>query len=297
MPLKPNSSIGLIVLNACLAALAQQSGPATQSQSESPQRAPVIWITARNEDGSPAELSASDVELKIDGNKTQVGAFRRLRPPLRYCLLFDVSGSLTNSLRQQQNEAIALLSMILQAGRDYGMLVAFNTTAYVDAEGSDPQKLMKAITTERVKGYTALYDAMAACSNALAKAAHESDSRVMFIFSDGEDNASYLKVDGVLLSIAKAGVRVYSIGHPRSTRALHALKQFAENTGGKNYFSANQEDIEKKLADISGDFDSMYSVQVESANPLLRDHVYKVAFKCSKKSISLGTPRHLVLLP
>ena len=219
------------------------------------------------------------------------------RPPLSYCLLFDVSGSLTNRLRQQQDEAIALLSMIPHAGRDYGMLVAFNTQAYVDAEGSDPQKLMKAITTERVKGYTALYDAVAACSDALAKAAHESDSRVMFIFSDGEDNASYLKLDGALLSIVKAGVRVYSIGHPRSPRAVHALKQFAENTGGKNYFSANPEDIEKTLADISGDFASMYSVQVASADPLFRDHVYKVAFKCNKKSVSLGTPRHLVPLP
>jgi len=292
VPLKLIRSARFLALIACFLALDQLSlALATQSESTNvTPKSPPILITARNKDGTPAELSASDVELKLDGESHSVEV-RRLSPQLRYCLLLDVSGSLKDRLKQEQDEAIALLSKIPKPGRDQGLLVAFNTESYLDAASSDPQQLIKAISSERAQGYTALYDAIGACADSMikTKTVYESDLRVMFIFSDGDDNASFLKPDGTLQFLAKARVRVYSIGHGRHPKSVNALKQFAENTGGRNYFPANQDDLERILADISDELADIYSVKI--LDTPRSDHVYKVGFKVRKKDTGLSAPR------
>jgi Ca-activated chloride channel family protein len=193
-------------------------------------------------------------------------------------------------LRLQRDQATHFLSRIPQPGRDYGRFVAFNHQPFLDAQGTDPQELAKALNKEGAHGGTALYDALVACSDQLSKDSSVA-LRLMVILSDGEDNSSHVSRDATVLILVKAGVRVYSIGRGEAPRAVAALKQFAEATGGKNYFPRKEEDLDKILRDISGDLDSLFSVIVAPANILPGDCTYKIELKFNKKNISISAPR------
>lgn len=82
----------------------------------------------------------------------------------------------------------------------------------------------------------------------------------MVVLSDGEDNASSFNRDATVRTLVMAGVKVYTIGRAEGPRAAAAMKEFAQATGGKNYSVRKKEDLEKLIADISGDLDSLHSV-------------------------------------
>jgi Ca-activated chloride channel homolog len=290
-------SVTLIVLFAFLLARAQQpSSPGPESKEITPQ-APAIWITAQNKDGTPTELSPSDLEVKVDGKQTAVSDLQRLSPPLDYCLLLDISGSTRPAVKTQYATAVALLSKVPQAGRDYGVLVDFNDEAYVDAEGTDPQKIIKGIHQD-ARGGTALYDTMVACSDDLAKRAPDA-LRLMFILSDGEDNSSHVNRETAERTLVKDRIRVFAIGQEsgaNSTSQSRArgnkdLKAFADLTGGKSYVPGKKLGLEQIVTDISGDLAGIYSMTLTSDKPLAGDRFLKLEVKCGRKDIAVTAPR------
>jgi VWFA-related protein len=294
----------VFVLSLCLltsiSPLNQVIQAATQSGSSQPApMSPVISISVRNQQGAPADLAAADLEVKINGTPASVREVQSLgRPTLRYCLLLDSSGSQRKRWQQHADEAITLLR-IMQAGRDYGLLVAFNDEPYLDAEGTDPQKIMRAVSKVDARNGTALYDAMIACSNSLADSASPSDLRVMFILSDGDDNASRHNREQALQSLVKSGIRVYAIGERNvedpwpavAVKGIDALKRFAEKTGGKAYISKSGNDVQSAVTDISSQLSSVFSVSLGSTPPLPGDSVFKVEVKCRAKKVSLNAPQ------
>jgi len=131
---------------------------------------------------------------------------------------------------------------VVKAGSDHGILVAFSRSKYyLDGESTDPQQFVNRIATERPEGGTAFYDATIASANYMSKNAPNPGSRVMFILSDGEDNASVKNEEAAELALLKAGIKVYVIeqvplNSPHSRRGVSTLKQLAERTGGEAYF-------------------------------------------------------------
>jgi VWFA-related protein len=314
MDAKPHSAhlvrfllfVGLLLVNCLPLTWAQfwLQQPATQSGTpESSPSGPIILISARNKDGTPAQLSAQDLEIKINGKATAASEVRFLgRPPIRYCVLFDSSGSRRAIWEQQTHDATALMNLA-QSGRDYGMLVGFSDQPFLDAQGTDPQKLVRALSKESARGGTAVYDAMVACSDEVSKTAARPELRVMFILSDGDDNSSHVSRDELQRTLPRAEMRVYAIGQKDTAnpsegagRGIAALKQFAEKTGGQAYFPKAAADDAAAVADISSELGSVFSVTLSRA--LAGDLFYKLEFKCSQKNISLSAPQeYFVPLP
>ena len=258
----------------------------------------MLLLSVRNEQGAAAELGSSDLEVRVNGKRTTVEAVQRLgRPALRYCLLFDSSGSERSRWQQHVEEGTTLLGLA-QPGRDYGLLVAFNDKAFLDAEGTDPQKIASALSKAGPLNGTALYDAVIACANQLAKDASPTDLRVMFILSDGDDNSSRHNREQALRSLLMAGARVYAIGQrnaedPNSSagKGIHALKQFAEKTGGKAYMARGTSDVQQSINDISTQLSSTFSASVRIVEPVAGGFVYTIDVKCRKKNVLLSAPK------
>jgi tetratricopeptide (TPR) repeat protein len=250
-----------VVLVGCFSFLhawsVQSQQPSSAStQSGTPAVAPkssTILITARLKDGTPAGLSTSDIEIKADGKPVPAQEVVG-RTPLHYCVLFDISGSQRDRFKLQQDEAIELLSKVVKAGSDHGILVDFNDEFYLDGEGTNPQKFGDFIATERPEGRgTALYDAVVASAKHMSESSPDPGPRVIFIFSHGEDNASALSQDRAVQSVLKAGIRIYVIG---TVKAAKTLRQLAKRTGGKSYFP-EQKDVGKAVADIADDLTTL----------------------------------------
>jgi VWFA-related protein len=263
-----------------------------------------IFITAVPEDATPAGLSTADIQIKVDGKSVTVQEVRRVaETPLRYCLLFDSSGSRRDRFKLQQDEAAELLSKVVKAGSDHGILVAFNSKYYLDGEGTDPRQFVNRITTERPEGGTAFYDAAITSANYMSKNAPSPGPRVMFIFSDGEDNASVKTEEAAELALLKAGIKVYVIGqvplnppHSSRAKAARSLRELAERTGGKAYFP-EQKDVGAVVADISNELHNLFAVTValpEEKNGQL----HKLEVECSKKDVPIrAADRYATPLP
>ena len=287
----------LFVLSACQLLVVRE----TEGGEHNPQGRGV-WITARNSKGTAPELSASDLEVKIDGKPAGVSDVRRSIPTLSYCLLIDISGSTRAARKPQYDTAVALLSKVPRAGRDYGVLIDFNDKAYVDAEGTDPQKLIKGINQD-ARSSTAMYDAMAQCSAHLSKNDETTNVgdflRVMFVLSDGEDNSSVVTKERAEHNLVAKGFRVYSIGQKdvggyspsQAAKASKTLKQFAEVTGGKSYLPAKEMTPEQIVDDIASDLANLYAVTLSSQGTLPGDRVYKLEVRCGKRGFAVTAPR------
>ncbi len=295
VPLRRILFVAWVVVSALSSGHGQRGSSATLASEQTSASSPSIWITARNKHGAPGELTASDLEIKIDGKAAQVSELRPESPALRYCLLVDNSGSQRPNLRAQYDEIVGLLSKIPQAGRDYGLVVDFNDQPYLDGEGNDPQKLIKAIH-QTAAGGTAMYDAMAACTNRLSRAGADTALRLMFVLSDGEDNSSHINREATERTLVSARVRVYSIGergtaNGNATHGFGNLKRFAEATGGRNYLPGKDWTLDKILSDISNDLAGLYTVTLDSERALAGDRIHKLEVKSARKDLAITAPR------
>jgi hypothetical protein len=265
-------------------------------------RSGTIWITVHTKNEPSPELSASDLEVKLDGKPASVSDARRMAPALHYCLLLDDSGSTRPARSAQHDEAVALLSKIPRPNRDYGLLVTFNDEPYLDAEGADPQKLIKSIYQDS-RGATALYDAMVACSDYLSKRDSPKDEpetlQVMFVLSDGIDNISRTSAEDAERTLIARGVRVYSIGEEYAgsnrtsqvAKASKSLKRLVEATGGKDYPLNKRMTTEQIVQDISSDLASLYAVTLSPERALAVGYVYKLEVRCRKSDCAVTAPR------
>jgi|GEM_PF-2868201 len=292
-PLRFSRSVGVVILNAWLLAVAQQSPPVTAS-GQSTVASKTILISVQNKDGTPAEVSSADLHVKIDGKEISVHDVHRLSPALHYCLLFDTSGSQGAHFKEQQDEAIALLSRVPQPGRDYGMVVTFNDRVFLDAEGVDPRTFIASISKENPVGGTAVYDAIISCANRLAESSLDSPQRFIFLFSDGEDNSSHLTLDKTAVLLAGTGVRFYAIGDFEGRRAALAMKHLAQESGGKVFFARKPKDTDTAITEISAQISSLFLMTL--ADTPLADHPLRLEMKCLKKEVSVLAP-HTIYIP
>jgi VWFA-related protein len=279
-------------------------GSSASSQLKAPAGSSTIFITARLVDATPIGLSTADIQIKVDGKPVTVQEVHQVaQTPLRYCLLFDSSGSRRDRFKLQQDEAAELLSKVVKAGSDHGILVAFNSKYYLDGEGTDPQQLVNRIATERPEGGTAFYDATITSANYMSKNTPDPGPRVMFILSDGEDNASVKTEEAAELALLKAGIKVYVIGqvplnssHSSRVKAARSLRELAERTGGKAYFP-EQKDVGAVVADIASELKSLFAVTV--ALPEEKSaQLHKLEVECSRKDVPIRAPdRYATPLP
>jgi len=167
---------------------------------------------------------------------------------------------------------------------------------------------VRALNKESSRGGTALYDAAVACSEALSKhdlpkndqSKDPADAlRLIFIFSDGEDNASHVNRDAAEHAVVSARVRVYAIGEkdtggPRpsgGTRGFETLRRLSEISGGKHYSPGKKIDPEQIVDDISADLAGLYAVTLTSDQTLPAGRFYKLEVKSSKKNVAITAPR------
>lgn len=302
--------IGCFLLShVCLVRSQQQSQSSTQpGMSAAAPESSTILITARAKSLAPTEFSKADINIKEDGKTVTVEELHRVAgAALHYCLLLDTSGSQREQFKLEQNEAGELLSKVVRAGRDNGMLVAFSDKAYFDAEGTNPLELVKAIAQEQPRGSTALYDAVVSSANRMSKAAPSPSLSLMFILSDGQDNSSRASQDEALSALLKAGIRVYVMGlriadsHVSSRqikKAAGTLKQLAESTGGKAYFPANQQDVGEAVTDIAADLTNIFSLTYTLPGNKPDGRLHKLEVNCNKKDVSIKAPdRYFAPIP
>ncbi len=191
-------------------------------------------------------LAASDFELKDNGVRQPVEMVNVESVPLTTFLVLDTSGSLAGEkLLRLQAAARALLGGLRDA--DEAALVTFDQEVKVRVPPtSDRKRLERAVGGLLPGGSTALYDALYS-GTLLASGRGRS---LLVLFTDGEDNLSWLDAAQVRRVLRESNVLVQAVGVvPKEEEAtrdslfvsrpgpepphVRTLRHLAEVTGGR----------------------------------------------------------------
>ena len=205
-----------------------------------------------------------------DGQPQQITSFRHEDIPVSLGILIDNSGSMRDK-RPKVNQA-ALNLVRASNPKDEVFIVNFSDDAYLDQDFTSNIDLLKeALDHIDSRGGTALYDAVVASANQLAKGA-KLEKKVLLVVTDGEDNASRDSLEEAVKRVQDdAGPTIYTIGilgdDREAKRARRALERLAAETGGVAYFPKDLSEVDEISRAVAHDIRNQYTLGYKPSKP------------------------------
>ncbi len=219
-------------------------------------------------------LTKPDFKVSEDGVQQTIISFQHEDIPVSMGILVDNSGSMRDKRLAVNSAALDLVKASNKD--DEAFIVNFSDEAYIDQDfTSDIGKLRDGLSHIDSKGGTALYDAVVASADQLAKGAKR-PKQVLLVITDGEDNASVMSLEQTIQRIqALQGPVVYSIGllfkdeggGREAHRARRALQLLSSETGGVAYFPKTIASVDEIAAEVARDIRSQYTIGYHSTKP------------------------------
>ena len=205
-----------------------------------------------------------------DGKPQNIISFHHVDIPVAMGIVIDNSGS----MREKRNKVNqAALNLVRSSNpKDEVFVVNFNDEQYLDQDFTNNLlKLKEALEKIDARGGTALYDAVVASADHLKQNARL-EKKVIFVVTDGEDNASSETLEQAVKHLSQEnGPSVYAIGilgdeeHPR--RAKRALEIICERTGGIAFFPKTLDEVDEISRTIASDIRNQYAIGYKPSNP------------------------------
>ena len=205
-----------------------------------------------------------------DGKAQKIVSFHHEDIPVAMGIVIDNSGS----MREKRNKVNqAALNLVRSSNpRDEVFVVNFNDEYYLDQDfTNDLLKLKEALEKIDARGGTSLYDALVASADHLKRDARL-EKKVLFVVTDGEDNASNETLEQAVKMLQEEnGPSVYAIGilgdeeHPK--RARKALEIIAQRTGGIAFFPRTLDEVDEISRSVAHDIRNQYTIGYKPTNP------------------------------
>jgi len=205
-----------------------------------------------------------------DGKPQNIISFHQVDIPVSMGIIIDNSGSMREK-RAKVNQAA--LNLVRSSNpKDEVFVVNFNDEYYLDQDfTNDLLRLKEALDKINASGGTALYDAIVASAEHLKRFARL-EKKVLFVVTDGEDNASNETLEQAVKQLQEEnGPSVYAIGilgdeeHPK--RAKRALEVIAQRTGGIAFFPKTLDEVDEISRTVARDIRNQYSIGYKPTNP------------------------------
>jgi Ca-activated chloride channel homolog len=215
-------------------------------------------------------LDRNSFSVFEDGKPQTIISFRHEDIPVAMGIVIDNSGSMREK-RAKVNQAA--LNLVRSSNpQDEVFVVNFNDEYYLDQDfTSDLLKLKEALEKIDAKGGTALYEAVVASAEHLKRNARL-ERKVLFVVTDGEDNASRETLEQAVKQLQEEnGPSVYAIGilgdeeHPK--RARRALEIIAQRTGGLAFFPGTLDEVDEISRQVAHDIRNQYTIGYKPTNP------------------------------
>jgi VWFA-related protein len=205
-----------------------------------------------------------------DGKPQNIISFRHEDIPVAMGIVIDNSGSMREK-RAKVNQAA--LNLVRSSNpQDEVFVVNFNDEYFLDQDfTNDLLKLKEALEKIDAKGGTALYEAVVASAEHMKMNARL-EKKVLFVVTDGEDNASRETLEQAVKQLQEEnGPQVYAIGilgdeeHPK--RAKRALEIICQRTGGIAFFPKTLDEVDELSRRVAHDIRNQYTIGYKPANP------------------------------
>ncbi len=246
-------------------------------------------------------LAKDDFHIYEDGVPQTIASFRHEDLPVSLGILIDSSGSMYDKRAAVEQAALDLIR--LSNKDDEAFVVDFSWEAFIDQDfTNDIDKLKQGLSYVKSSGGTAIYDALIASADYLAKNAKH-PKQVLLVVTDGEDNASTASLEQAIRRIQEFdGPVIYSLGllfgqdtdKRESRHARRVLETLSEQTGGAAYFPHSLKDVDAVAAEVAQDIRTQYTISYHSTkSPTLggyrQVHVEAKAKNLGKLSVRTRT--------
>jgi VWFA-related protein len=221
---------------------------------------------------SVEDLKQTDFRVWEDGVPQVINSVQHQDIPISLGILVDNSGSIRDKRSVVNTAAYHLLRASNPS--DEAFVVNFSDRAFLD-QGftTDLIALNRGLSRFDSGGTTAMYDAVAAAADELAKHA-KLRKQAILIITDGEDNASHLTLNQTIRRVQNlGGPVVYSIGllfdtrPEESERTRIALESLSRETGGIAYFPHTLQEVDGIAAELARDIRDQYTVDYHASKP------------------------------
>jgi len=261
----------------------EQSSTESQENQNSPDNSQGVFVFRKDVDEVMLHATVVDDKQHIitnldrtaftvfeDGKAQNIISFHHVDIPVAMGIVIDNSGSMREK-RSKVNQAA--LNLVRSSNpRDEVFIVNFNDEQYLDQDFThDLLKLKEALEKIDARGGTALYDAVVASGDHLKQNARL-EKKVIFLVTDGEDNASSETLEQAVKQLQlEGGPSVYAIGilgdedHPK--RAKKALQIIAERTGGIAFFPKTLDEVDSISRTIANDIRNQYAIGYKPLSP------------------------------
>ena len=270
-------------------ALAQDAAPVAAPQApvfRSGASLVALNVTVQDKDGSRYVngLQPADFAVYEDGVKQDVRFFQSTAVPVDLIVLLDTSASMGDKMDIVHEAATGFLKTLREGDR--GAVVAFSETVNVLQElTSDRESLAKAIQSTHAHGGTALNNAIYISLKQFGKAARQDGDvrrQAIAVLSDGEDTASLVSFDDVLVLARRMGVNIYTValqsrysarriaaegGRRYFSESDYAMTTLARETGAQSFFPLQPVELKAVYSTIASELASQYSIGYVPANP------------------------------
>jgi len=269
-----------------------------------------IQLSATDSKGRVIEdLKPEELILKEDNVVQQITDFsvlgtRESDVDLVVALVIDVSNSMHEGTREVRKIDIAKNAareiIRLLKSQDRIMLVTFDTRVAIKTDlKSNLSEVESAISNLQPNyGRTALWDAIHAASESMSE---EEGRKVIFICSDGLDNASTMKMEQVVAKdLAASEITVVALGTIEFERGGHwhgqesdyrqgkeTIQMLADRTGGYAFFPERVKEIAGMLQKVRSGVLNLYSIAYRSSNPEKDGSWRKIEIETKRRGVRL----------
>lgn len=252
-----------------------------------------LYTTVVGGDDRPvSDLPEEIFSIAEDGVPQTLVRFERLENlPIHAAVLLDVSASMEPNLSVAREAALQFFRDAIQP-RDRAALIPFNDRPTLAVKmTSKLDTLAGGLAGLKAERGTALYDSVVFglfYFNGLR------GQRAMLVLSDGKDENSRFTLDQTLDFARRAGVAIYTIGLDIPRRDLEvrkALKQLAEETGGRFFFIDAATELAPVYAAIQKELRSRYLLAYQSSNTSRDRRFRTVEVKVARPGLQAKTIR------
>jgi VWFA-related protein len=244
--------------------------------------------------GTPvAGLTARDFEVKDDGLRQDVELVSAESAPPAVVLVFDVSASVRGEKLTALQAAGSAFLDTLRPGSPLALVSFSHDIVLLAPPGSDRDAVRRGIEAMHAEGASAVLDALYAGLSLPGRA-----RALVVLFSDGEDNLSWLSADEVRAAAERSNALVHVIGFlpgvPRAPRAagevpavepghvvdahrsadlahlqsepprhVRELRQIAEATGGRFWSAESVARIREAFTEVAAEVNARYVLRFE----------------------------------
>ncbi len=270
-------SAALVLLTSLSASVSAQT---VQPPAPTPELVRLGFTVIDEKNRTADDVKREDVRLFVDGVEQPIGHFEKETAPASYGLVVDNSGS----VRSRIHLIIAAAKFIVASNQpgDETFLVRFVDSSNIkvfEEMTSNTAAVQRALQEMFVEGgQTAVIDAVYTSAEYLLKSAQPVGEgprrRALVLVSDGEDRASYYKLDQLLTLLREGDIQVFCVGfvtdldrggafgggRNKRDKAESLLQRLAEETGGRAFFPDNVKELQEAAEEVVKNLRTRYVV-------------------------------------